>query len=378
MSDTSPAPVADVSLVAVTKRYGEVTAVDDVSLSIAHGEFVSLLGPSGCGKTTTLRMIAGFIEPTAGEITVGGRSQSGVPPHRRDTAMVFQDYALFPHKTIAQNLAFGLRMRRRPKPEITAKVDEMLELLGLPAVGGRRPSQLSGGQQQRIALGRSLIVEPSVLLLDEPLGALDLKLRKQMQIELKRIQRSVGITFVYVTHDQEEALAMSDRIAVMSNGRVEQYDAPEAIYHRPATEFVADFIGDANILRGTVVESGDRRHVALRDESGAVVAGAARNGANPVVGEVASVVVRPENVRLLGVGEKGENELVGLLREVVFAGSSVKVYAALPGGREFIARADRLPAMTPNQEIRLSWRTDEAVVVPKQAPAPPTDWSPDA
>ena len=365
------------SLVSVTKEYGEVTAVDDVSLSIAHGEFVSLLGPSGCGKTTTLRMIAGFIEPTAGEITVGGRSQSGVPPHKRDTAMVFQDYALFPHKTIAQNLAFGLRMRRLPKPQIAAKVDEMLALLGLPDVGGRRPSQLSGGQQQRIALGRSLIVEPSVLLLDEPLGALDLKLRKQMQIELKRIQRSVGITFVYVTHDQEEALAMSDRIAVMSGGRVEQYDAPEAIYHRPATEFVADFIGDANILRGTVVESPDRRHVALRDESGAIVSAAARNGASPAVGELASVVVRPENVRLLDVGEQGENELVGLLREVVFAGSSVKVYVALPGGREFIARADRLPAMTPNQEIRLSWRTEEAVVVPKQG-LPATDWSTDA
>ena len=171
---------------------------------------------------------------------------------------------------------------------------------------------------------------------------------------------------------------MSDRIAVMSGGLVEQYDIPEAIYHLPATEFVADFIGDANILRGTVVESGDSHHVALRDESGAIVAGAARNGVTPMVGEVASVVVRPENVRLLGVGEQGENELVGVLREVVFAGSSVKVYAALPGGREFIARADRLPAMTPNQEIRLSWRTDEAVVVPKQAPVPATDWRPDA
>jgi spermidine/putrescine ABC transporter ATP-binding subunit len=366
--------VADVSLVSVTKRYDDVTAVDDVSLSIAHGEFVSLLGPSGCGKTTTLRMIAGFIDPTAGEIAVGGRSQWGVPPHKRDTAMVFQDYALFPHKTIAQNLAFGLRMRRRPKQEIAAKVEEMLDLLGLTGVESRRPSQLSGGQQQRIALGRSLIVEPSVLLLDEPLGALDLKLRKQMQIELKRIQRSVGITFVYVTHDQEEALAMSDRIAVMNGGRVEQYDSPEAIYHRPATEFVADFIGDANILRGAVVEAGGR--VVVRDAGGNVLAGLGLDGSIPTVGDPASIVVRPEKVRLLMPGEQGENELTGRLREVVFAGSAVKLYAALTNGNEFIVRADRIPALAPSQEIRLSWRTDDAVVIPKQPPT--TDWSSDA
>ncbi len=244
---------ADVRLDHITKRFHEVVAVDDLSLEIERGEFFSMLGPSGCGKTTTLRMIGGFEEASTGTIYLGDTDVTGLPPFKRDVNTVFQNYALFPHLTVFENVAFGLRRRKVPDGEIGTQVKTMLELVELPGYEKRKPSQLSGGQQQRVALARALINHPRVLLLDEPLGALDLKLRKQMQLELKRIQTEVGITFIYVTHDQEEAMTMSDRIAVMRAGRIEQLGNPEELYERPQTAFVAGFLGVSNLLEGEVV-----------------------------------------------------------------------------------------------------------------------------
>ena len=249
---TSPDASPEIRLTALTKRFQDVVAVDAISLTIESGEFFSLLGPSGCGKTTTLRMIGGFEQPTSGTIELRGQDVTGDPPDKRPVNMVFQNYALFPHLDVGENIAFGLRRRKVERSEITRRVGEALELVHLDGYQRRRANQLSGGQQQRVALARALVNRPQVLLLDEPLGALDLKLRRRLQLELKRIQQDVGITFVYVTHDQEEALTMSDRIAVMHGGRVEQVGAPEALYDRPTTRFVADFIGTTNILDGTV------------------------------------------------------------------------------------------------------------------------------
>jgi spermidine/putrescine transport system ATP-binding protein len=251
--DTTAGTAPEIRLVHLTKRFGDVTAVDDVVLEIGTGEFFSLLGPSGCGKTTTLRMIGGFDLPTNGAIELRGVDVTREPPDKRPVNMVFQSYALFPHLDVAGNIAFGLKRRNLPSAEIRRRTGEILEKVHLPGYEKRRTNELSGGQQQRIALARALVNEPHVLLLDEPLGALDLKLRKQLQVELKRIQMDVGITFVYVTHDQEEALTMSDRIAVMHRGRIEQVGAPEDLYDRPATSFVADFIGTTNLLSGTVL-----------------------------------------------------------------------------------------------------------------------------
>jgi spermidine/putrescine transport system ATP-binding protein len=242
----------DVELQGVRKSFREVVAVDGVSLRIERGEFFSLLGPSGCGKTTTLRMIAGFEHPTEGEVLIQGRAMGETPPFARNVNTVFQHYALFPHMTVAENVGFGLKMKGRKRSEIETRMSEALELVRLSGYEQRRPRQLSGGQQQRVALARALINHPAVLLLDEPLGALDLKLRKEMQTELKRLQKSVGITFIYVTHDQEEALTMSDRIAVMNGGQVEQVGLPEEIYERPQSRFVADFIGETNFIEGLV------------------------------------------------------------------------------------------------------------------------------
>ncbi|MDP9242776.1 MAG: spermidine/putrescine ABC transporter ATP-binding protein, partial [Actinomycetota bacterium] len=242
----------DVRLERVTKAFGDTVAVDDLSLDIQEGEFFSMLGPSGCGKTTTLRMIGGFEEPTRGTVYLGGRDVTDLPPYRRDVNTVFQSYALFPHLDVFENVAFGLRRKKVDKADVQKRVTDSLRLVDLPGYEKRKPTQLSGGQQQRVALARALVNEPKVLLLDEPLGALDLKLRKQMQLELKRIQTEVGITFIYVTHDQEEAMTMSNRLAVMRHGKVEQIGAPEAVYESPATEFVAGFLGASNLLDGEV------------------------------------------------------------------------------------------------------------------------------
>jgi spermidine/putrescine transport system ATP-binding protein len=258
----------DVRLERVTKAFGETVAVDDLSLDIQVGEFFSMLGPSGCGKTTTLRMIGGFEEPTRGTVYLGGRDVTELPPYRRDVNTVFQSYALFPHLDVFENVAFGLRRKKVDRPDVKKRVTDSLRLVDLPGYEKRKPTQLSGGQQQRVALARALVNEPKVLLLDEPLGALDLKLRKQMQLELKRIQTEVGITFIYVTHDQEEAMTMSNRLAVMRHGRVEQIGAPEAVYESPATEFVAGFLGASNLLDGEVKEERDGPDGARRGDPG--------------------------------------------------------------------------------------------------------------
>src|SRR6187401_3001431 len=255
-STISPQTAPDVEIIGVTKRFGAVTAVDAMDLSIARGEFYSLLGPSGCGKTTTLRMIAGFEQPTEGEIMLAGTPIAGVPPYQRNVNTVFQHYALFPHMDVAQNVGYGLRQREVPRDEERRRASEALALVRLGGYERRRTWEMSGGQQQRVALARALVNRPTVLLLDEPLGALDLKLRKNLQLELKRIQTEVGITFVYVTHDQEEALTMSDRIAVMHAGKVEQLGTPEELYDRPTSRFVADFIGTTNLLSGAVEAPG--------------------------------------------------------------------------------------------------------------------------
>ncbi|MCI0577343.1 MAG: ABC transporter ATP-binding protein [Chloroflexi bacterium] len=286
--------VSAVELVDVTKRFGDIMAVEKTSLEIGDGEFFSLLGPSGCGKTTTLRMIAGFEEPTTGRIYIHGQQVAGIPPYRRPVNTVFQSYALFPHMTVAQNIAFGLEMKKAPKPEIQRRVGEALELVQLQGMEQRRPKQLSGGQQQRVALARALVNQPEVLLLDEPLGALDLKLRKAMQLELKQIQAEVGITFVYVTHDQEEALTMSNRIAVMSQGIVQQVGRPREIYEHPANRFVADFIGETNFMEGEVMALGNQATIQIGDFP---VLGTT-DGRQLGVGQRVTLAIRPEKVQL--------------------------------------------------------------------------------
>jgi spermidine/putrescine transport system ATP-binding protein len=326
-----------VQLQEVTKRFSglsgqpdsEVVAVDGVSLNIRDGEFFSLLGPSGCGKTTTLRMIAGFEHPTSGEIHIHGKPMGLTPAYQRNTNMVFQSYALFPHMTIERNVAFGLEMKRVPKAEVAHRVEEALELVRLQGYGARRPKQLSGGQQQRVALARALVNRPEVLLLDEPLGALDLKLRKEMQVELKTLQREVGITFVYVTHDQEEALTMSDRIAVMSLGRVLQVGTPTAIYERPNCRFVADFIGDSNFLEGVVEDQKGDLVTVLVGEKLSVIAQAEEA---LDVGDMVTVAVRPEKIRLLPSPARGEhNSFPCRVEQVVYTGTETRFRVGLSG-----------------------------------------------
>lgn len=324
--------VLDVELREVTKHFGDVVAVDRVSLEVEQGTFLTLLGPSGCGKTTTLRMIGGFEYPDAGEIYIRGVPMGRTPPYRRDTSMVFQNYALFPHMTVAENIAYGLRERKLDKGTIERRVEEMLRLVELQGFGKRRPRQLSGGQQQRVALARSLVIEPTVLLLDEPLGALDLKLRKQMQLELKRIQERVGITFIYVTHDQDEALTMSDRIAVMNHGRVEQYGSPEEIFERPRTRFVADFMGAENILDAVVVDADS--HSALIRVAGVKLA-VRESGLKP--GQRVALVVRPYRVKLLN-GPAPQSALwQATVQERVYKGSSVAYQLQLSTGPQLRA-----------------------------------------
>ena len=318
-----------VELDGVTRRYGEIDAVQAVTLRIEEGEFFSLLGPSGCGKSTTLRMIGGFDQPSAGEIRIRGTRVNEVPPHRRPTNMVFQQLGLFPHLTVFDNVAFGLRLARIGRAEIARRVGRQLEIVNLAGYEQRFPDQLSGGQQQRVAIARALANEPSVLLLDEPLGALDLRLRQRMQVELKEIQRRLGTTFVYVTHDQAEAFTMSDRIGIMQAGRLEQVDTPRAIYRSPASEFVADFVGETNLLRGQVV--------ALDGAAALVEAMGLRltiDSAGLAPGQALLLSLRPEHVRLLP--EPGTNAAV--VRNVTFQGASVLYALATPGGGTLLAR----------------------------------------
>jgi spermidine/putrescine transport system ATP-binding protein len=317
-----------VELSGVTKRFGEFVAVSDLTLEIYEGEFFSLLGPSGCGKTTTLRMIAGFEEPTQGAISVAGELMRGVPPYRRPVNTVFQSYAVFPHMNVFDNVAFGLRRAGVKGEELRRRVTEACEMVQLSGFEKRRPSQLSGGQQQRVALARALVNKPKVLLLDEPLGALDLKLRKEMQLELKSLQHEVGITFVYVTHDQEEALTMSDRIAVMNEGRVQQVANPNTLYELPKNRFVANFIGQTNVFSGTV-ESVIGQRVTLRTRGGTRIEAVTPEVNGVEVGADAQATVRPEKVRF---GSGGDNVSSAKIRQIVYLGVSTQYIAELPEG----------------------------------------------
>lgn len=316
---------------------GDVRAVDDVSIAIRENEFLTLLGPSGCGKTTLLRMIAGFDHPTQGEILMGGVDISGLPPFKRPVNTVFQSYALFPHMTVSQNISFGLEMLGKPKAEISQTIEEMLELVQMQELRNRRTDQISGGQQQRVALARALAPHPKVLLLDEPLSALDYKLRKEMQIELKRLQNETGITFVFVTHDQEEALTMSDRVAVMQSGKVLQLGSPREIYDHPAERFVADFIGDTNFLKASLTTvNGAQATITL--PSGTAVASTMPSdvAATAVQGSTVTVVVRPEHATLTSTAD--EADLTGTLSNIVYFGTDTHFFMDIGGGETFVAR----------------------------------------
>jgi spermidine/putrescine transport system ATP-binding protein len=337
----------------ISKRFGEVVAVDDVSLTIAAGEFITLLGASGSGKTTTLRMIAGFEHPGAGEILMDGAPITALPPYRRDINTVFQHYALFPHMSVRENVEYGLRMKRVPAPERRERAARVLEMVRLADLGGRAPRQLSGGQQQRVALARALVNRPRVLLLDEPLGALDLKLRRAMQLELKRLQSHLGITFVYVTHDQEEALTMSDRIALMRLGRVAQVGTPRELYDRPATRYVADFIGDTNLLPGVVTGSeGGTATIRMGDT---LLRGTCDPGLAP--GAEAWLSVRPEAIGILPVDAMppGTNLLDGRVEEAVYAGSLLRVHVVTGAGQRTVVQAPPETPLRIGERVRLAW-----------------------
>jgi len=353
----------DVELRRVTKRFGQVIAVDDVSFGIRRGEFFSLLGPSGCGKTTIMRMISGFETPTRGEVFIAGEAMAARPPYRRPTNLVFQHLSLFPHMTVFQNIAFGLEMKWKGKAEIRDRVERMFALIQLPGFAERKISQLSGGQKQRIAIARALVNEPTVLLLDEPLGALDLKLREQMQLELKRIQREVGTTFVYVTHDQKEAITMSNRIAVMDAGRVEQIDDATTIYERPRTPFVAGFIGETNLFRGRLVDSGTVACEAIAIRTGAA------DGAG--AGAPVHVSVRPEKVRIGSRAEALPNAFTGAVDEVVYQGATTTYRVDIGGGLDVLATVQNAEVgrlYDRGDRIAVGWEPEAAVVIPETAP----------
>ena len=363
---------------AVTRTFGgdgdEVTALDDVTVSIRENEFFTLLGPSGCGKTTLLRLVAGFDHPTRGEIRLHGEDISHLPPYRRRVNTVFQSYALFPHMTVAENIAFGPEMLGRPREEVARTVDEMLGLVRMGEFAGRRPEQISGGQQQRVALARALAAHPRVLLLDEPLSALDLKLRKEMQIELKRLQHETGITFVFVTHDQEEALTMSDRIAVMNAGRILQVGAPREIYDHPAERFVANFIGESNLLRGklgavdgatgtVILSSGVTLRASVPD--GAARSGPSDGSGGGSVDRSVNVAVRPEHVRLAASPAAGT--LSGRVENVVYFGTDTLYHLRLATGEPFTVRMqntrDGSPGARAGDTVGVSIRDDVAQVL---------------
>jgi spermidine/putrescine transport system ATP-binding protein len=351
---------AAVSLRGISKLFDDVTAVDDVNLDIADGEFFALLGPSGCGKTTTLRMIAGLELPSAGSLQIFGEGVGSLPPNKRPVNTVFQNYALFPHMSVADNVAFGLRMRKVPKSEISARVQEAVSLVRMSGMEGRRPNQLSGGQQQRVALARALVNRPKVLLLDEPLAALDLKLRQEMQFELKQLQREVGITFVFVTHDQEEALALSDRIGVMNDGRLLQVGTPEEMYDAPVDRFVADFIGRSNFLKGTLESSevvclSNGQRINVRSVDGVTV------------GDEVQVSLRPERVMICDVdtAPDGVARLTGVVDTETFLGNSV-VYRVTLDWMTIEVETDHRPDLErhhPGDRVDLWWRDDAVAVV---------------
>ncbi len=364
---------ADIALRNVTKRFGDMTAVDDLTLDIPRGSFFAMLGPSGCGKTTTLRMIGGFEEPTSGSIELAGKDVTNTPPHKRDVNTVFQSYALFPHMTVEKNVAFGLERRKVPKEDVKRRVAEALDLVELGPLARRRPTQMSGGQQQRVALARALVNRPQALLLDEPLGALDLRLRKQLQIELSHIQREVGITFVHVTHDQEEAMTMADTIAVMKDGRIDQLGSATELYDHPRTEFVANFLGSSNLIDATVASRA--ADVVMFDTDGGTVRVPARL-VNGDAGGAVRVGVRPEKISIRPVDAgspeagPGENLLVGHVTDAAFLGVSTQYIVRTDGGHDIQVFAQNsgagLETIGPGRRVAAVWEPEHTFVVPKE------------
>jgi putative spermidine/putrescine transport system ATP-binding protein len=355
----------------LSKRFGAEWAVDGVTLDIAAGEFMTFLGPSGSGKTTTLNMIAGFESPSAGKVVLGGEDISRVPPHRRGIGMVFQHYALFPHMTVNQNVAYPLKQRKVSKRQCRAQAAAALSLVELEGLGERRPSQLSGGQQQRVALARALVFHPPVLLMDEPLGALDKRLRDALQLEIKRVHEELGITFVYVTHDQDEALLLSDRIAVFREGQIEQIGTAEQLYEQPRTRFVAEFLGDSNVISGTVAPGGR----ALNADDGLQLHLPERCDAP--AGRGATMVLRPERARLVlaqtrkhrNAGDGRSNLVVGAVAATHYLGAARKVEVDSPTGRRFVVRepADRPSGAQPGDQVEVCWSPEDCVVIPDEA-----------
>lgn len=353
-----------VKLVHVVKKFsGERdAAVKDISLDINEGEFLTILGPSGCGKTTTLRIIAGFEHADSGSVLIDGKDVTSIPPYERSVNTVFQNYALFPHMNVFDNVAFGLMLKKLPKDEIKNKVMEMLRTVQMEDYVNRMPDQLSGGQKQRVAIARAIINNPKVLLLDEPLGALDLKLRKQMQIELKHLQKKLGITFVFVTHDQEEAMTMSDRICVMNNGLIEQSGTPEEIYERPKTRFVADFIGETNIFEGIVSEVNEKSAIVRLSDGQSV----SLKNENMVPGKRICFAIRPERLKLKSSPDNGDSYLNISLKERTYIGSVLKTVVILPDGREIVVSepvGENYPFLSNNYKACITWKSDNAVVI---------------
>lgn len=353
-----------VSIENVTKSFQDAVAVDRVSLSVRRGEFISLLGPSGCGKTTLLRMLAGFETPDDGHIVIDGTDVVSMPPHLRPVNMVFQSYALFPHLTVFDNLAFGLRRKRLPTAEVSRSVEGFLHLVGLEGYAKRYPAQLSGGQQQRVALARALVNKPKVLLLDEPLAALDLKLRKRMQLELKQLQREVGISFVFVTHDQDEALALSDKVAVMNNGRLLQYDTCREIYDRPRTEFVANFLGEANILKARLVERGPP---AILEIAGRRLAVTDTGETSSTAGDEVLLALRPEHISVAARPDDGTNSLGATVTDKMFLGSSCNLFLAADGGAAAVLSRgldrEAFDRTGVGDRVELSWKPSSGRIV---------------
>jgi spermidine/putrescine transport system ATP-binding protein len=358
----------EVKLVALTKRFADVTAVDGIDLNVASGEFFSLLGPSGCGKTTTLRMIAGFEQPTSGQIVLDGDDMAGRPANKRNVNTVFQSYALFPHLKVSDNVAFGLRRMNIPRAEVKKRVAEAIELVQLEGLERRKPAQLSGGQQQRVALARALVLKPAVVLLDEPLGALDAKLRRALQLELKALQEQIGLTFIYVTHDQEEALTMSDRLAVMNRGRIEQLGAPKEVYSEPSTTFVADFLGISNLM---VANARGRSGAACLVELGEFELHAG-SGEADTRGDT-KLVIRPERVRIESHETTGENRVPGMIERVVYLGSAHHVFVRLANGeqvRGLVQDTGDAPRYTQGDPVRVHFPPDALRVLTDTGVAP--------
>jgi spermidine/putrescine transport system ATP-binding protein len=360
-------PNVDVELEGVTKQFGDFVAVDNVSLEVFDGEFFSLLGPSGCGKTTCLRMIAGFELPTLGDVKIHGKAMGDTPPYKRPVNTVFQNYALFPHMTIFENVAFGLEMKKIARSEIRPRVMETLEMVRLPQLADRKPRQLSGGQQQRIALARALVNRPEVLLLDEPLSALDLKLRKAMQFELKELQRQVGVTFIFVTHDQEEAITMSDRIAVMSDGLVQQVGDPIEIYERPNNRFVADFIGETNFIEGNVA-SIEADQILITLGGGIKIPARSNEAVSPE--QAVTVAVRPEKIALHSTAPANISSIPAIVDEAIYIGTDTRYTVRIADRHLVVARLQNMGSalngerlFQRGEQVYVSWTLDSAMVL---------------